>query len=420
MNASLDFAKTIIINKVDIAEAGVMLKQILIKNWFFDMVPRLELVISDTKDFFNAKSPLNDSTEIEIIFQKNKDSEKQTKNKVLTFSILNWEIVPLSLGGVAGHSYLINAYLKVDGLFFPKKTRSFGKKSGGEVIAEIASELGLDYNKKFDKDTNDSMKWLQVSQSNHDMLRYINKKTYLNDDDTTLIYVNFDGELVHTSLKTETESEVSFKGYQSQERQADGINENFKDAIKQKSGKKDIPTFYYSYALNKTYAHRNKLLTYKTKATYYNGSEPVEVIPADGIGDKLLNKLSQRSKENIDSGVASFGFGILNGGDNFSEGVHPEFFTSEVRNNYTMMNFFKNEYTLKIKGNDEIKLMDIVDIHQIDSLSLDQNVVTSGKYLVGGIVHILEEEAEYSVLLILYRSGINTPEYQKGKEINLE
>ena len=131
--------------------------------------------------------------------------------------------------------------------------------------------------------------------------------------------------------------------------------------------------------------------------------------PGESNGDKLLNNLSQRNKHNTEHEVASYDFGILNGGDNFTEGVHKEFYDSQVRHDYTMLNFFKNSVTLKIKGNSSIKKYDVIDLVTHNSVDNELNEIHSGKYLVGGIIHTLGDETEYSVQLVLYRSGINKP-----------
>jgi hypothetical protein len=243
------------------------------------------------------------------------------------------------------------------------------------------------------------------------MLNYVNERSFLSEDDTTLLFVNLDNELIHTSLKTETEKEVAYIGKLSQTEQGSDSQENFDDVIETNGELKDTPIFYYGAISNRTIGSRNKFLTYNTEISYYDGSIDLKFPIANGNGDKLLNSISQRNKDNVLKEVAQFEFGILNGGANFSQGVHSEFYNSQVRHKYTIMNFFKNQVNVKIKGNSLIKLMDIVELKIKSSTDRMINETHSGKYIVGGIIHTLGEETEYSVELVLYRSGINKPSF---------
>ena len=408
---AIDFNSSIKINGFDIAADGIVIKMLVIKNWFFDVVPRLEMVLNDPNDVLFNLYPIQDDSEFEIEINKNSNPDKQKETKILKFSVLDWESGSIISGLNGGHAHAITGYLKVDNLFFPNVTKSFKQKSSSEVIEEITNDLGLTYVKNFSNNTRDVMNWLQVGKNNHDMLNYVNERSFLSEDDTTLLFVNLDNELIHTSLKTETEKEVAYIGKLSQTEQGSDSQENFDDVIETNGELKDTPIFYYGAISNRTFGSRNKFLTYNTKTTYYDGSNHIENDVGNGNGDKLLNKLSQRNKDNIDKEVAQFEFGILNGGENFSQGVHSEFYNSQVRHKYTIMNFFKNQVNVKIKGNSLIKLMDIVELKINASSDRMINETHSGKYIVGGIIHTLGEETEYSVELVLYRSGINKPSF---------
>jgi len=408
---AIDFNSSIKINGFDIAADGIVIKMLVIKNWFFDVVPRLEMVLNDPNDVLFNLYPIQDDSEFEIEINKNSNPDKQKETKILKFSVLDWESGSIISGLNGGHAHAITGYLKVDNLFFPNVTKSFKQKSSSEVIEEITNDLGLTYVKNFSNNTRDVMNWLQVGKNNHDMLNYVNERSFLSEDDTTLLFVNLDNELIHTSLKTETEKEVAYIGKLSQTEQGSDSQENFDDVIETNGELKDTPIFYYGAISNRTFGSRNKFLTYNTKTTYYDGSNHIENDVGNGNGDKLLNKLSQRNKDNIDKEVAQFEFGILNGGENFSQGVHSEFYNSQVRHKYTIMNFFKNQVNVKIKGNSLIKLMDIVELKIKASSDRMINETHSGKYIVGGIIHTLGEETEYSVELVLYRSGINKPSF---------
>lgn len=407
----MDFSKKIKLNGEDLSANGVMIKMLVLKDWFFDMVPRLEIVLTDSNDVLFNVLPIQDDSIIELEINKNVSTDKQEASTPMKFNVLDWESIPIITGQESGHIHSITGYLNVSDLFHPKVTKSFKEMNSSKVLEKIASSLGIKYVKNIKEDPNDLMSWLQVGQNNHDMIKYVNEKSFFTNDDTSLVYVNTDGELVYTTLKTECEKEVAFVGKMGQEKQDSDEETSFND-VKSKTGdKKDIPTFFYSYATNKTLGSRNKMSTYRVESTYYDGEKEVSSFPGESNGDKLLNSLSQRNKHNVKHEVASYDFGILNGGDNFTEGVHKEFFDSQVRHDYTMLNFFKNSVTLKIKGNSLIKKYDVINLVTHNSVDNELNEIHSGKYLVGGIIHTLGDETEYSVQLVLYRSGINKPSY---------
>lgn len=407
----MDFSRSIKLNGNDLSEDGVMVKLLVFKDWFFDMVPRLEIVLTDSNDVLFNVHPIQDDSIIELEMNKNVNTDKQEDPIPMKFNVLDWESKPITTGQDSGHVHSITGYLNVSDLFHPIVTKSFKEKNSGEVLKEIAGSLGLDYVKKINTEPSDSMTWLQIGQSNHDMIKYVNNRSFFSDDDTSLSYVNLNNELIFTTLKTECEKEVAFVGKMGQQ-QKDDVQDNFNDVNSTTGDKKDIPTFFYAFAENKTLASRNKLGGYGTKSTYYNGTQVNQSsFPGNGNGDKLLNSLPQSNKNNVGQEVKHYEFGILNGGDQFTEGIHKEFFDSQVRHEYTMLNFFKTSVTLKIKGNSLVKKYDIVDLVIYNSVDQEINEVHSGKYLVGGIIHTLGDETEYSVQLVLYRSGINKPSY---------
>ena len=407
----MDFSRSIKFNGNDLSEDGVMVKLLVFKDWFFDMVPRLEITLTDSNDVLFNVHPIQDDSIIELEMNKNVNTDKQEDPTPMKFNVLDWESKPIITGQDSGHVHLITGYLNVSDLFHPIVTKSFKEKNSGDVLKEIAGSLGLGYVKKINTEPSDLMTWLQIGQSNHDMIKYVNNRSFFSDDDTSLSYVNLNNELIFTTLKTECEKEVAFVGKMGQQ-QKDDVQDNFNDANSTTGDKKDIPTFFYAFAENKTLASRNKLGGYGTKSTYYNGTQVNQSsFPGDGNGDKLLNSLPQSNKNNVGQEVKHYEFGILNGGDQFTEGIHKEFFDSQVRHEYTMLNFFKTSVTLKIKGNSLVKKYDIVDLVIYNSVDQEMNEVHSGKYLVGGVIHTLGDETEYSVQLVLYRSGINKPSY---------
>mgnify|MGYP003656733013 FL=1 len=158
------------------------------------------------------------------------------------------------------------------------------------------------------------------------------------------------------------------------------------------------------------FTHYNRFDTYATKMSMYGGDGKNKERVIHSFGEKLLTKYSQRSKNNAGKEVSSIEFGILNGGDFFRDGIHNDFFDAQVQYRYTLLNFFKNQVILKAKGNNLVKLWDVIDLVITKSETMQLNETVSGKYVVGGLIHILGEDSEYQTQIVLYRSGINGSE----------
>jgi len=74
---AIDFNSSIKINGFDIAADGIVIKMLVIKNWFFDVVPRLEMVLNDPNDVLFNLYPIQDDSVFEIEINNNSNPNQQ-------------------------------------------------------------------------------------------------------------------------------------------------------------------------------------------------------------------------------------------------------------------------------------------------------------------------------------------------------
>ena len=139
----MDFSKKIKLNGEDLSENGVMIKMLVLKDWFFDMVPRLEIVLTDSNDVLFNVLPIQDDSIIELEINKNVSTDKQEASTPMKFNVLDWESIPIITGQESGHIHSITGYLNVSDLFHPKVTKSFKEMNSSKVLEKIASSLGI-------------------------------------------------------------------------------------------------------------------------------------------------------------------------------------------------------------------------------------------------------------------------------------
>ena len=105
--------------------------------------------------------------------------------------------------------------------------------------------------------------------------------------------------------------------------------------------------------------------------------------------------------------------------DNFStqhSSVHNNYYLSMVQNDYVKQMFFSDYLQISIPADTDIRLFNRVTVVFPDSLHKQESVIplidktNSGDYIVGGITHNISKDGPYSMILVLFRNGYNTPE----------
>lgn len=168
-----------------------------IKEWIFDIVPRIELIINDD-GMLTEVYPLQDGDTISVELKKH--SDKTSIN--MTFSLLAY-----TAGSMRGNKFMqimIVGVLKVNNFYSPVQYRSFHNMNSKSVFKQIMTEGGRAINTPVS--TTDTMTWLQT-ESNMEFCKHVLRRSYVAND-CMFLYADTTGTFNYTSLKTELEKEI--------------------------------------------------------------------------------------------------------------------------------------------------------------------------------------------------------------------
>ena len=169
-----------------------------IKEWIFDIVPRIELIINDD-GMLTEVYPIQDGDQIMVELKKR--SDKTSIN--MAFSILSY-----TAGSMRGNKFMqimIVGAMTVKNFYSPVQYRSFHNLSSKSVFQQILSaEGGVPVSAPVS--TTDTMTWLQTA-SNMEFCKHVLRRSYVAND-CMFLYADTTGTFNYTSLKTELEKEI--------------------------------------------------------------------------------------------------------------------------------------------------------------------------------------------------------------------
>lgn len=371
---------------------------ISIKEWIFDIAPRLDLQIIDNGIFFD-KFPLEENDIIEVQLALTKEQEEPVRAK---FRLQNYSVTNTSQGEMFGSIIAISAILDMDEMFFPIRTRSFKSLNSSEVIKKIASETKLETDLRINPI--DTMTWLQLDMTNAHMLRHVVERSYLRNDDANFCYGTIDGKLTFTSLKKELTKKAKYDAsFDPRNAIESTSNEETKDRRLNERKTRD-PIYYNNYSFSSNAGVINQEIGYGATLSYYDvNSEETQYITMKSDYFPLTTN-SFKTKSNIGKIVTQIEKGIK------TLNTHDNWMRSEVQYKYIQQQFFTSYLMLRIKPITNLKLFDkiFVNIPQQDAMYI--NNVHSGEYIVAGITHQASSTGLYTMTLILCRNGMNAKE----------
>lgn len=356
------------------------IKYCVIREWIFDILPRIEIAINDD-GYLTEVFPIKDNSVLFIEIGVNPDDENifgcefNIVNKVIDEVNANKSTV-ITLTGV----------LKTNFCFFPIKNRSFKNMNSQQVLSLISKELGLKFNKNINLNTSDVMTWLQVNISNFDFIKHVLKRSYSNED-VLFCYADVNNQLNYTSLKSEIKKETKIAKYSLE----NYTKYSFAD-------ENDLKTIWYKSFNIANYTNDfNRQFGYGMKGSYYDLQNNKNVVV-----DKNYFPLTEMSfNDNNGQVVNKNVFPILNN-------VYSDYFKAMMQNKY-YKNVFGISMQLSVNALNKINLFDIIDL-QIESLLNDEkDEVQSGEYIVAGITHQLTNV--YKKEISIHRNGYNKPLY---------
>lgn len=359
-----------------------------IREWVFELLPRLELSILDDGVLFEGY-PLNDTSIIEIEIAKDKE-----QNVILN---TRFDVIDFSLDIISDNKFSvvnITGLLETKNLFFPIKNRSFSNTSKN-VLNDLCNEINLSF--ESDIDTSDKMIWIQSNISNYDMIHHVLKRTR-KVDDATFFYSNINSKMKLTSLNVN----INKSNFISAKYDLDNYSKSeFDDPID------DNTVWFNSYDSLNTNGYFNRVNNYGIQIGYYN------------LEKRLTEKIANNSNLITDNTFQSYSgdmvrfknFGIL------TKNVYDKYYQTIVNNEYYKKNFFANSLVLSINSRTNISLFDKLNVLVPSLIDSQFNDVLSGEYLVGGIMHNISKNNIYKKNLVLFRNGYNTPTTIERKNI---
>jgi len=401
-NANANFFLKLSIKDVDVILTSVM--SIVIREWVFDVLPRIEIEIFDN-GWFTDKFPLEDNDKIKIELNHLRDDESVVETE---FELQDYEIINSGPGKSEQTVIRLTGLMKTNNFKYEIKTRSFKQQSSDIVFKNLSNDIGfLNYESRIV--AQDKMSWLQTKQNDLSFMEHVLKRSFFNKNDSTFLFGDRAGNLIYTSLETELKRkqepkqlvfnlEGSLKNniVQSEEE----YNEDLRD-IKEQFGTENI-VFYRNWQYKNISGQTNKTNTYGRSYSYYDmASSKSDSIVSD------IHELSVHSfmeKDKIGKIVKDDQYGLFD-----SSNTHLQYITAQTQNEYVRDNFFSSPLIIYTRPDKGLKLFDTVQLWLPTMMEIDTKLdeVHSGQYVIGGILHEAQKNGLYSMILILYRNGLD-------------
>jgi hypothetical protein len=373
-----------------------------IKEWIFDIVPRIEITLSDDGTLTEV-FPMQDGDLISVEVKKHQLDSPST--------ILNFDLIGYTVGAMSGNKYtqiIISGALHVNKFYSPIYTRSFSNKNSATVLKQLLqSEGGATLNTA--AQTTDVMTWLQIHMSNIDFCKHILKRSYIAND-TMFLYADTAGNAKSTGTSGNVTSRFNYTSFKTEaDKNLEGTARYhlFNYGVDKFENDADYKDFWFNtYNVFDFHSYVNKIRNYGVTYTYYDTSSGKRALslsdsthPLSDLSAKDVNSVGQRTHE--------FDLGYLPVGN-----VYPKYYTAMVQNDYYKSNFLGG-YILELNINSlgKPRLFSRVNVIIPSLLGPGSNESLSGNYIVAGLVHDMGRGMQYKKRMALIRNGFDWSEY---------
>lgn len=355
----------------------------VIREWVFEILPRLEMTVVDDGVLTEA-FPLNDDSVIHLIIGK----DPQDDNPIDVFFDIQDFSVDI-IGDNKRQAVSITGLLKTNNVFYPVRNRFFRHKTSVDCLRQIAREAEL----KFDSSiiTNDSMTWLQINLNNYNMIKHLNERAF-KPNDAILVYSTLDNFLHVKSLKN------SVLNPDTQQARFD-IKKYARNNFEEKADNKII--WFNGYDVINISGYLNKLYNSGMRIQYYDKQTNKKITVDENFSSFSDNSLNSKRKNIVNDYV----FGML------TENTFKNYPKAIIQNKYYRNLFFKQSLLLNINPISQVTLLDKLQVNIPSMIDPDMNDVYSGAYLVGGISHKIYQGGIYEKTISIHRSGINNSSF---------
>ena len=367
-----------------------------IKEWALQILPRLEVTFADPKIFFDY-IPMQDNDLIEFNLSLDSDSEELLN---LKFRLMDFEnnIISTSYSDVR-----LTAYLDADQLFNPIRNRAI-KGSSLDVIKQIAREANLEVDARVN--ANDNQTWYQTNMSNYDMINHVANRAYSKDNDCIIVYIDRHGKLIYTSLKTELKKEQTINLlYSSTRRKPEDPSTGSKKKERENpdDGQEDNDIYFDTIKYANKAGFVNRTIGYGKSYSYDKVGEKIEEKFEDDTHE--FTDFSYKDKEKVGLTSQHQYFGMLAGN------MHDNYYKAMIQNQYFKTTFFNSPILITVDPTDKLNIFNVVNLKVPLGTTGEVNESYSGKYVVGGIHYYLNNKQTPSMLLALFRNGLNKNGY---------
>lgn len=403
----LNFIVKLSINGVDVPSSSVV--DVVIREWIFDPLPRLELKISDNGRYID-QFPFQDGDGINIEVNHFIYEEAPIK---CSFKLQDYEIINSAPGKSQQALISITALMDnleldtEDGdLTFPIKNRVFSGKSSTEVFQSIFS---TSKQKKFDAriETKDGMNWIQNNMSDLEFINHVLKRSYLDNDDTQFLYTNRQGTMVYTSLKTELKKkiqEIPRLIYNINSAMLNSMNATKEETEEQLEEEREQEgqgnLYFYNWRYKNLSGGVNKTNSYGREFSLYDLTNNISrTIATD---EHPLSVHSEKDEFKIGKITSHNDLGIVD-----SSNVHENYSLAVTQNDYLKESWFSSYLLVYTRPSNNINLFDRVQVEVQSLLPVEglKDEVHSGQYFVGGIIHQASKDSIFNNIIILFRNG---------------
>lgn len=378
------------------------IQNISLREWIFDSICTLNITLLDTGTFIEL-SPLYDESPISLTIAKNDNSEMIN----LDFVLNNFEFERMNVDG--GSLYAINlvALLKTNDFFYPQYSRYFDSLSSTEVIKNIATENDMNFKEHIK--SNDTQHWYQIALTNYDMIKHIKKRAYIEQEDMPMIFLDRSNTLHYTSIKTMCRQTPKFIAYCDDMMAVDSGNDiatkNKLEKYKE-TNNRDFLFFRTGFTFKSIASSNNKDMGYGIDMTYFDHENFYRYIMNFKFAP--LTKYANINKNNYNKLTQSLTFNTIH------KNTHKNYLVANLQNEYIKRVFFNSYLQIIVAPNSNLELGDLIEVVIPDTTTekitgtpgVDK--VNSGLYIVGGIMHDIQKDGFYSLVLTLFRNGVNS------------
>jgi len=364
------------INGVQLIPSNIL--SLTIREWIFNTLPRIELIIMDDGVLTEGYSVIEGSL-IDVSIGNDENDEN-----ILSMQFEAQDVAVDVLGDNKMTNIVITGLMKTNNIF-KVKNRVIQNRSSIEALTFLANEVGLSIDNLDNISTLDRMSWLQINIDNFKMFKHILARAN-KPEDVIFCFGNSQSKLNITSLKTIIEKpEIIRCRYNLEKFSQTSFDQNEKEIV-----------WFNSYDVVNINGTFHKMGGTGFAFDYYDKQVNRK---KNSNKNYLIADIEDTSTSNMNTEHQIFGMQ--------SENVYEEYFESIVRNKQLLYSFFGQSMVLAVNPVSIIKLAEKLDVLIPSMVNNEINDVLSGQYIVGGITHNVSKGAFYRKRISIHRSGLN-------------